>query len=149
MDLLRTQTAGIASGTPRRGWYLALAFILNLVGGWVGTPSLLPPASVEAAFPGQIGRIAFASIRVTSENPEGDAEIFTMNGDGTGLRQLTFNDAFDAEPAWSPDRRRIVFTTGLLGGNFELYSMRTDGTNLTRLTNDPGSDVLPDWGIRP
>src|ERR687894_1541234 len=52
----------------------------------------------EATFPGNNGKIAFASDRTTGEgvnNPEGDFEIFTMDRDGTGFEQLTGNAALD------------------------------------------------------
>src|SRR5687768_9373752 len=54
------------------------------------------PHRAEATFPGENGRIAFASDRTTGEgvdNPTGDFEIFTMERDGTGLVQLTNNFA--------------------------------------------------------
>ena len=46
----------------------------------------------KATFPGENGRIAFASNRTIGEgvnNPEGDFEIFSMNQDGTGLTHST------------------------------------------------------------
>jgi TolB protein len=39
----------------------------------------------------------------------GDSEIFVMNADGTGLRQVTDNKSDDFEPSWSPDGKRIVY----------------------------------------
>ena len=59
---------------------------LLLSGGWL---SLLPVA-VEATFPGRNGRIAFVSDR------DGDLEIFAMNPNGGGPRQLTDSAGFDA-----------------------------------------------------
>ena len=62
--------------------------------------SLLAPSQAQAsAFPGANGKIAFASDRTTGtgvNNPEGDFEIFTMNPDGTGLKQLTKNNPADS-----------------------------------------------------
>ncbi|HET7450143.1 MAG TPA: hypothetical protein VFJ78_06060 [Gaiellaceae bacterium] len=48
-------------------------------------------------------RLAFASDR------DGDAEIYIVRVDGTGLRKVTRNLVEDANPSWSPDGRRIVF----------------------------------------
>jgi TolB protein len=45
-------------------------------------------------FPGD--KIAFAS------NRTGNYEIYSINSDGTGLQQLTFDPANDYHPAWSP-----------------------------------------------
>jgi len=41
----------------------------------------------------------------------GMSDLYIVNSDGKGLRQLT-NDAYgDLQPAWSPDGRRIAFAT--------------------------------------
>jgi len=51
--------------------------------------------------PRRNGRIAFASNRTTATNPEGDFEIFTMHADGSELKQITENAAFDFDPGWT------------------------------------------------
>jgi hypothetical protein len=62
--------------------------------------AVVPPAGrstgtradpTAAVFPGNNGGIALTSDRVTLDNPEGDSEIFTMNPDGVGVTQFTFN----------------------------------------------------------
>jgi Tol biopolymer transport system component len=92
-------------------------------------------------------RLAFTSER------DGDAEIYTMRPNGTGVRQLTFNDGptqFDGDPNWSPDGRKIAFTSERdavpeTPFQVEIYTMRADGGNQTRLTFDDLSDFLPAW----
>ena len=37
------------------------------------------------------------------------SEIYVMNADGSGTRKLTHNALQNAEPAWSPDGRKIAF----------------------------------------
>lgn len=61
------------------------------------------------------------------------AEIYTARFNGTGLKRLTFNDAYEAESSFSPDGKKILFTSSR-DGNLELYLMNTDGTDQTRLT---------------
>src|SRR5215210_6674971 len=39
-----------------------------------------------------------------------DAEIYTINTDGTGKFQVTHNDVDDLHPTYSPDGRRIAYT---------------------------------------
>jgi Tol biopolymer transport system component len=53
--------------------------------------------------------------------------------------RLTDNSAYDAECAFSPDGKWIIFTSNR-DGDLELYAMRSDGTNVVRLTNTPGYD---------
>ena len=48
-------------------------------------------------------KVAFMSNRETVTNPQGDFEIFVMNADGSGVRQLTANRFDDEFPSWSPD----------------------------------------------
>ena len=105
--------------------------------------------SAGATFPGGNGRIVFASGRVTAGNPEGDAEIFTMNSDGTNVKQLTKNDAHDDDPAWSPDGKRIAYTRTQRGDNDEVSTIRAIGGDQTRLTYSRASDFDADWQPKP
>ena len=41
-----------------------------------------------------------------------DGDIYVMNADGSGQRRLTRTQAYDRNPAWSPDGRKLAF-----GGN--------------------------------
>ncbi|HEU0114998.1 MAG TPA: hypothetical protein VFQ80_09985, partial [Thermomicrobiales bacterium] len=72
---------------------------MAIVGACLG-PTARP---AQAAYPGRNGLIAFSSNRVTGDNPEGDFEIFTMDGAGGNIAQLTKNDQDDVLPAWSPN----------------------------------------------
>ena len=70
------------------------------------------------------GRLAFHSDRT------GQLEIWTMNADGSDLRQLTESPERDLEPDWSPDGSTIVFSSGRDDpANVRLYLMDADGSN--------------------
>jgi Tol biopolymer transport system component len=58
---------------------------------------------------------------------------------------LTNHPAVDAEPDWSPEGKKIAFTTDRDGGNLEIYVMNADGTNPTRLTDSEWHDAEPAW----
>ena len=98
----------------------------------VNNPSSLPPSgpSISAdgskvAFEGYVGE---------------DTEIFVVNSDGTGLRQLTDNAENDWAPDISGDGRRIVFQRtprqqeGIAG--MQLFVINCDGTELAQLSDD-------------
>jgi Tol biopolymer transport system component len=117
---------------------LIFALALAVLAGMAAKPA-------EAAFPGMNGKIVFASQRTAGEgvdNPTGDYEIFTMNPDGSGVVQLTFNTAEDNEPAISPNGAQITFHTNR-DGNYEIYTMGTGGSNQINRTNSQGSDFRP------
>ena len=87
------------------------------------------------------------------------AEIYVINVDGTGLRNLTANAALDGHARWSPDGERIVFMSNReqleeFGppnqrnwpeGGLDIYVMDADGGNVTRLTDHPKNDMTPYW----
>ncbi len=66
-------------------------------------------------------------------------EIYTSRTDGSDLRQLTDNGAYNAEGTLSPDGRTIIFTS-TRDGDIELYTMNVDGSNVRRLTHRVGYD---------
>jgi Tol biopolymer transport system component len=87
-----------------------------------------------------VSRIAFASDR------DGDFEIYVMNADGSGQTQLTYNDAFDGYPAWSPDRTKIAFQSDREWANGAIYVMNADGTDQHSITTSPGyHEGQPAW----
>lgn len=57
-------------------------------------------------------------------------------------KAITHNDAYDAEGAFSPDSKWIVFGSRR-DGDSELYVMRSDGSQPVRLTRAPGYDGGP------
>jgi Tol biopolymer transport system component len=93
----------------------------------------LPPPCVT-----DCGTIAFVSSR------DGNAEIYSVNPDGTDLTRLTNDPAADEQPAWSPDGRRIAFVSSRNGGS-EVYVMDADGSNVVRRTFSSGYNRDPSW----
>lgn len=71
-------------------------------------------------------------------------DIYTIKPDGTQLRRLTDAPGNDQFPSWSPDAKRIVFSSDRDGQN-EIYVMNTDGTNQQRLAPHSEEDLVPRW----
>ena len=93
-------------------------------------------------------RIAFRSHRA------GDWDIWVMNADGSGQRNLMDNElparATEHTPAWSPDGSRIVYASDIDDFAYsKLWTMRADGSDKRRLLSQTAGtfevDREPSW----
>jgi Tol biopolymer transport system component len=88
------------------------------------------------------GLIVFASAEdLTGDNPVvNSAQIFTINFDGTGLRQVTSGDLDVRDLALADDGNRIAFTSNgdpfgtNADGSDEIFVIDINGLNLVQLT---------------
>jgi Tol biopolymer transport system component len=129
--LLYNQAASsFASDAPAPPAAPADATVAPVVQADVATPT--------ATGPDLPGRLAFHSART------GSYEIWTMNGDGSDLRQLTTTGGKgDIEPDWSPDGTSIVFSSSRDDEYLvQLYLMDADGGNQRRLMDPVAADQL-------
>jgi Tol biopolymer transport system component len=92
----------------------------------LATPAVAAPST---------GRIVF------SREVGGDHELFSMRPDGSGLKRLTNDALHEAEPVWSPDRRRIA-----TAGAADVFIRSSSGRLLRRIPA-PASGVItePRW----
>jgi Tol biopolymer transport system component len=73
-------------------------------------------------------------------------EIFVMNADGSNKRQVTNNGAANFAPFFTPDGKRIIFSSNLSdpkGRNFDIYLVNVDGSGLERVTFSDTFDGFP------
>ncbi len=102
--------------------------------------------------------IVFSSDRDAEELPAGDyadsanyppgSEVYIANVDGSKIRRLTVNTAYEAETSFSPNGKWILYTSNI-DGNLELYRMSLDGKKRIRITKTPdmqegGAFYMPD-----
>jgi Tol biopolymer transport system component len=92
-------------------------------------PARTPDAPSMAASVGKAkpAKIAFV-VKYLSES----FAIWSGNPDGTDLVKLTSGTEADEAPAWSPDRKKIVFTRGT-GAGREIMMVNATGTQLKSL----------------
>ena len=102
--------------------------------------------------------IVFTSTR------NGDLDIYTMDADGSNVKQLTHELGYDGGPFWSYDGKKIVYraehpTTpaqiadykalyakGLIRpGNLEIWVMNADGSNKHQVTRNGAANFAPYW----
>ena len=129
---VQPNTTSLAPGT-----YTATVTIRSTVSG-VAEKTVLVTRVVSA--------VPSAPAIIFVSNRDGDDEIYAMNPDGTGLRQLTTNSAAsDTDPAWSRGGTEIGFSSDRTG-NFDIYVMNPDGTGVVSQTpNSARRDVEPTW----
>ncbi|MFJ9696045.1 hypothetical protein [Kitasatospora sp. NPDC101183] len=88
-------------------------------------------------------RIVFQRRAANGEN----WALWTVNADGSGLRQITEVPGDHTDPSWSPDGRRLVFSSTAGGlANAQVFVVSADGGTPARVTNDGASyDGAPSW----
>jgi TolB protein len=70
--------------------------------------------------------------------------IYMQRVDGASVVQLTSDAADDAYPTFSPDGKKIAFSS-TRGGNWQIYVMDVDGKNVTQVTTGPMQAIHPSW----
>ncbi|MBI5870383.1 MAG: PD40 domain-containing protein [Actinobacteria bacterium] len=84
------------------------------------------------------GKIAFVSYR------DGNAEIYTVNPDRSGLTRITNSPAVEQSPAFSPDGSKIAFSSNRNGTN-KIYVLRLSDMSISQLTFGSNYDDSPTW----
>lgn len=99
-----------------------------------------PLADAAAADLSADGKIIFSS------KETGNFEIWSINADGTGKKQLTNDPSDDTGPLASPDGKFVFFSSNR-SGEAHVWRMNADGSLQTQLTSSTGGfpkHVSPD-----
>jgi Tol biopolymer transport system component len=74
-------------------------------------------------------------------------ELYVANADGTNARQITKNGAANFGPYFTPDGKRIIYSSNVLdprGREFDIFLLSKDGTgDPERITTAPAFDGFP------
>jgi len=95
---------------------------------------------------GEAARLRYEELLSQGLYSPGTLEIWVMDRDGGGKRQVTRLGAASFAPYFHPDGRRILFASNHpdpKGRNFDLYLVNDDGSGLERVTTDPSFDSFP------
>ena len=90
-------------------------------------------------------KIAYADFDFRADTSGlGGGGIFVMNADGSGatlvVRAGYGGLGYLDGPAWSPDARRIAFSSA-----YDIFVANADGTGVTQLTSAPEAEHCPAW----
>jgi Tol biopolymer transport system component len=95
----------------------------------VGDPQLSPDGRIVAFTVGTVNKAENKTL----------TQIYTVRIDGTNLKQITSGDKSNSSPRWSPDGKRIAYTTG-----GQIWTMEPDGDDrkqVTRISTGAGNPV--------
>ena len=77
---------------------------------------------------------------------DGNAEIYVMNTDGSGLVRLTNHPGDDFDPTWSPTGEHIAFVSERDHlGLYDIYLMDANGENIRRAFGELDYRTAPTW----
>jgi len=104
-------------------------------------PTVIPTTTATRP----VGSIVFTVCPLPYCNDGG--QIYIVNADGSGLQSLT-RDVVAAQPAWSPDGRKIVYS--VLSGDErdrkgQIYVINADGSSPNALTSREETAQFPIW----
>lgn len=93
-------------------------------------------------------KIVFAALqRLPDGSVGGLQQIYTANGDGSRIRQITFDDGYFYDwPVWAFNGTKIVYTARrgeTPGGEEAIWMMDPDGANRVKLTSNPWRNAQP------
>ena len=102
-------------------------------------PTSTPTATASAVTPTPVvGKVVFGSDR------SGYAHIFTVRGNGQGLRAITRGNEYFWDPVLSSDGTLAAYVSKI-NGNTEIFVARSDGSNARPISNHPAEDDHPAW----
>jgi dipeptidyl aminopeptidase/acylaminoacyl peptidase len=82
-------------------------------------------------------RVAFTLSTVDLDANKRRVDLWLVNADGTGLRQLTYSAESEASPRWSPDGKSLLFLAKRGAETTQVWRLPLDGGEASAVTRLP------------
>jgi aqualysin 1 len=163
VDIVSTWSTADEATNIRSGTSFAAPFVAGIAARYLSGNPQATPASVSQAITsnataGKIANVGAGSPNLLLYRPnskiafetkrDGNYEVYTVNPDGSELRNLTnTSPTWEGNAAYSPDGTKIAFGGDLDDIYWQIYVMNSDGTGIRRLTNTFGTadNWEPTW----
>jgi dipeptidyl aminopeptidase/acylaminoacyl peptidase len=103
-------------------------------GGAGGTTGEAGSPAISACGPSLLMSGASGNMAFDSDLQDFNRDIYMMGVDGSALTRLTMDPSIDKEPAFSPDARRLSFSSDR-SGTFQIYLLDLSTNQVTQVTN--------------
>jgi Tol biopolymer transport system component len=108
-----------------------------------GEATAEPTAETAQAIPTELsGKMVF--VELVKNGSQIKTQIYSMNADGSNIRQLTIGDRNPWSPALSPDGQQIAFVAKV-DQRYQIFLMDGDGTNEKQLTQFVTGQTSASW----
>ena len=108
--------------------------------GTAGSTGIAGASGISACGPSLLMSASIGMIAFDSDRNEFNRDIYTMGVDGSALTRLTMDPSIEKEPAFSPDGKRISFSSDR-GGSFQIYLLDLSTKEVSQVTNlEKGAD---------
>ncbi|MDP2270343.1 MAG: S9 family peptidase [Archangium sp.] len=81
-------------------------------------------------------KVVFSLRSTDLEANKGRVDLWLVNADGSGLKQLTTNEGNETDPSWAPDGKSVYFLAARSGSN-QLWRLPLEGGEATQVTKLP------------
>lgn len=122
-------------------------YLINLDGTGLSRLTDIPEGACQPDWSPDGTRLVFVSPCARNKETYRSSSLFLINADGSGISPLMPSvPGGDYDPAWSPDGKKIAFSS-LRNSDFpQIYIYNFEDNSITLLANDPPrQNANPDW----